>query len=52
MPETYICRKCGEELILDDVAEWDELACPECSEVLPPEAWARLNPRGADLDAE
>ena len=38
----YTCKKCGEELILDDVAEWDELACPECSEVLPPEAWENM----------
>ena len=46
--ETYACKKCGEELILDDIESWDELACPGCSEVLPPEVWARLKPRGAN----
>ena len=40
--ETYICKKCGEELYLGDIENWGELACPECSEVLPPEVWEYL----------
>ena len=35
--ETYVCKKCGEELILDDIESWDELACPGCSEPIPQE---------------
>jgi len=30
--DLYVCKKCGEELYLDDVKEWSELACPECDE--------------------
>ena len=33
--ETYVCKKCGEELILDDIESWDELACPGCDEPIP-----------------
>jgi hypothetical protein len=33
----YTCTKCGEELILDDIAEWDEFSCPECDEPIPEE---------------
>jgi len=35
--ETYVCKKCGEELYLDDVRGWSELACPECAEPIPQE---------------
>jgi DNA-directed RNA polymerase subunit RPC12/RpoP len=38
---TYTCRKCGEELILDDIESWDELACPGCSEPIPEECVPR-----------
>jgi len=33
--ETYICKKCGEELYLDDIENWDERKCPECDEPIP-----------------
>ncbi len=33
--ETYICKKCGEELYLDDIENWSERACPECDEPIP-----------------
>jgi len=36
-PSTYTCRKCGEELYLDDVRGWSELSCPGCSEPIPQE---------------
>lgn len=39
--ETYTCKKCGEELVLDDIAEWDELSCPECLEPIPQEELMR-----------
>ena len=35
--ETYICKKCGDELILDDVMNWTELSCPSCDEPIPQE---------------
>jgi DNA-directed RNA polymerase subunit RPC12/RpoP len=37
MMDTYICKKCGEELDLDDLKAWAELSCPECSEPIPQE---------------
>jgi predicted RNA-binding Zn-ribbon protein involved in translation (DUF1610 family) len=33
----YICRKCGEELYLDDVENWSKLSCPSCDEPIPQE---------------
>ena len=39
--ETYVCKKCGEELILDDIESWDELACPGCDEPIPEECVPR-----------
>ena len=33
--ETYICKKCGEELYLDDIENWGERKCPECDEPIP-----------------
>lgn len=43
MPEnpTYVCRKCGEELYLDELGKWAELACPECDEPIPQEELMR-----------
>lgn len=35
--DTYICRKCDEELDLDDIEHWSELSCPECGEPIPQE---------------
>ena len=40
-PATYTCRKCSEELILDDVENGDDVACPECSELIPEDALPR-----------
>ena len=36
-PSTYTCRKCGEELYLDDLEKWDDFSCPECDEPIPQE---------------
>ena len=33
--DTYVCKKCGEELYLDDIENWDERKCPECDEPIP-----------------
>ena len=30
--KTYICRKCGEEFILDGLLAWGKRACPGCDE--------------------
>ena len=35
MMETYVCKKCGEELYLDDIENWGERKCPECDEPIP-----------------
>ena len=39
MPETYICKKCGDELDLDDIENWSERKCPSCDEPIP---WEEL----------
>ena len=44
--ETYVCKKCGEELDLDDIENWDELCCPECSEPIPQEELVALRGEG------
>ena len=45
---TYICRKCGEELYLDELGKWAELVCPECDEPIPQEELMRCA-TGQDL---
>ena len=39
--ETYVCKKCGAELILDDIKNWSKRACPECDEPIPQEEVVR-----------
>lgn len=32
---TYVCAKCGEELVLDGLPAWGKRACSGCDEPLP-----------------